>query len=70
MYFVSIIYMYSVYYTETYCDWNNYIISGHCAIIVTCIHMDMAIVVHKCGRGGKCLHKLTYTYASFTQIQF
>jgi len=41
------------------------LISGHDTIIVTYIHMDSdkAIGVYECGRGGKCLYKLTYTYA-------
>ena len=55
--------------SKTYCNWNIHMISGHFTIIITCIHMDMVIVVYKCGRGRKCLYKLTYTTAFITQME-
>ena len=56
---------------ETCLYWNINIISGHLTIIVTYIHMDIAIVVCECGRGRKCLYtgKLTYIYALFRQME-
>jgi len=45
-------------YTETYCNWNFHVISGQITIIVTSIHMDMAIVVYESGRGRKCIFKV------------
>ena len=54
---------------ETCLYWNINIISGHLTIIVTYIHMDIAIVVCECGRGRKCLYKLTYTTAFITEME-
>jgi len=48
-------------YTETHHNWDIQLISSHCTIIVTYINMDMVIVVYECGRGWKCVYKLTYT---------
>jgi len=50
-------------------NWNIQIISGHYIIIVRYIHMDMAIVVYECGRGRKCVYRLTYTYVRITQME-
>jgi len=33
-------------------NWNIQIISSHYTIVVTYIHMYMAIVVHECGTGA------------------
>jgi len=38
-------------------------------MVVTYIHMDMAIVVYLCGRGRKRLYKLIYTYAWITHTE-
>jgi len=40
---------------------------GSSRIVETYIHMNMAINVHECGRGGKCVYKWTYTYALITK---
>jgi len=32
-------------------------------MVETYIHVNMAINVYEYGRGGKCVHKLTHTYA-------
>jgi len=50
-------------YTQTYYTWNIWFIHGHYTIVVTYIHMDMAIVVYECGRGGKGVYRWTYAYA-------
>ena len=50
-------------YTETYYDWSIQIIRSHYRIVTTCIHINMAINVYEYGRWGKCVYKLTYTYA-------
>jgi len=51
-------------HTETYHNWSIQDITGHYRMIVeTYIHINIAINVYEYGRGGKCVNKLTHTYA-------
>jgi len=54
-------------YTETNYNWSIQDMRGQYRTVEAYIHMNMAINVHEYGREGKCLYKLTYTYALITK---
>ena len=56
-------------YTETYYNWNIYVVSGHDRVIVKYIHMNIAIKLHEYGRGGKCKYMFRYLYSWIREMK-
>jgi len=56
-------------YTEIFDNWSIQIIRGYYRIVVTYIHINMAINVYEYGKGGKCLNMFTYTYAEIREMK-